>query len=60
MKEVRLNNGVMMPAVGYGVYQIPVEDTERCVSDALEVGYRMVDKWATPCAAAGCRASRCS
>ena len=43
MKEVRLNNGVMMPAVGYGVYQIPVEDTERCVSDALEVGYRMVD-----------------
>ena len=43
MKEVRLNNGVMMPAVGYGVYQIPVEDTERCVSDALEVGYRMLD-----------------
>ena len=43
MKEVRLNNGIMMPAVGYGVYQIPVEDTERCVSDALEVGYRMVD-----------------
>ena len=43
MEEVRLNNGVMMPAVGYGVYQIPVEDTERCVSDALEVGYRMVD-----------------
>ena len=32
-----------MPAVGFGVYQIPVEDTERCVSDALEVGYRMID-----------------
>ena len=43
MKEVRLNNGVVMPAVGFGVYQIPVEDTERCVSDALEVGYRMID-----------------
>ena len=43
MKEVRLNNGVMMPAVGFGVYQIPVEDTERCVSDALEVGYCMLD-----------------
>ena len=43
MKEVRLNNGVIMPAVGFGVYQIPVEDTERCVSDALEVGYRMID-----------------
>lgn len=43
MKEVRLNNGVMMPAVGFGVYQIPVEETERCVSDALEVGYRMID-----------------
>lgn len=43
MKEVRLNNGVMMPAVGFGVYQIPVEETERCVSDALEVGYSMID-----------------
>ena len=43
MKDVRLNNGVMMPAVGFGVYQIPVEDTERCVSDALEVGYCMLD-----------------
>ena len=43
MKETRLNNGVMMPAVGFGVYQIPTEDTERCVSDALEAGYRMID-----------------
>lgn len=43
MKETRLNNGVMMPAVGFGVHQIPVEDTERCVSDALEAGYRMID-----------------
>ena len=33
----------MMPTVGFGVYQIPMEDTERCVSDALETGYRMID-----------------
>lgn len=43
MKQVRLNNGVMMPAVGFGVYQIPQQETERCVSEALEVGYRMID-----------------
>lgn len=43
MKEVRLNNGVMMPAIGFGVFQIPVEETERVVNDALEVGYRMID-----------------
>lgn len=43
MKEVRLNNGVVMPAIGFGVYQIPKEDTKRCVLDALEVGYRSID-----------------
>lgn len=43
MKDVRLNNGVMMPAIGFGVYQIPQNDTERVVGDALEVGYRMID-----------------
>ncbi len=43
MKEVRLSNGVMMPALGYGVYQVTPEECERCVSDALSVGYRMVD-----------------
>lgn len=43
MKEVRLNNGVMMPAVGFGVFQIPERETERVVADALEVGYRMFD-----------------
>lgn len=43
MKEVRLNNGVMMPAIGFGVYQIPTADTERTVSEALETGYRMID-----------------
>ena len=43
MKKVRLNNGVMMPAVGFGVFQIPANETEKAVSDALEVGYRMID-----------------
>jgi 2,5-diketo-D-gluconate reductase A len=41
--NVTLNNGVEVPILGFGVYQIPPEDTERCVSEALEVGYRHVD-----------------
>lgn len=43
MKQVRLYNGVMMPAIGYGVFQIPREETEKAVTEALETGYRMVD-----------------
>ena len=43
MKDVRLNNGVMMPAIGFGVYQIPTDETERAVGDAVEAGYRMFD-----------------
>ena len=43
MKDVRLNNGVKMPAIGFGVYQIPADETERAVSDAVEAGYRMFD-----------------
>lgn len=40
---IKLNNGVEMPRIGYGVYQIPSIITERCVSEALSVGYRSVD-----------------
>ena len=40
---IRLNNGVEIPGIGYGVYQIPSSITERCVTDALSVGYRSVD-----------------
>ncbi len=40
---ITLNNGVEMPLMGYGVFQISSEETERCVSDALEVGYRHID-----------------
>ncbi len=43
MEYVTLNNGVKMPQLGYGVYQTPVEDTERCVADAIKVGYRSFD-----------------
>lgn len=43
MKTVTLNNGVVMPQIGYGVYQVSPAECERCVSDALKVGYRMID-----------------
>ncbi len=43
MKTVKLNNGIEMPILGYGVYQVTPEECERCVTDALEVGYRMID-----------------
>ena len=39
---VTLNNGVEMPLLGFGVYQIPSEETEQAVSTALEVGYRLL------------------
>ena len=38
-----LNNGVRMPMLGFGVYQTPPADTERCVAEALAVGYRLID-----------------
>ncbi|GJH40058.1 2,5-diketo-D-gluconic acid reductase [Capnocytophaga sp. HP1101] len=43
MKNIVLNNGVEMPQLGYGVYQVTPEECERCVSDAIAVGYRMID-----------------
>ena len=43
MDYVTLNNGVKMPQLGYGVYQTPPKDTERCVLQALAVGYRSID-----------------
>ena len=43
MEYVTLNNGVKMPILGYGVYQTPPEETERCVLEALEMGYRSID-----------------
>lgn len=43
MKTVKLNNGIEMPIIGYGVFQIENDKCEKCVSDALEVGYRLID-----------------
>lgn len=43
MDFVTLNNGIKMPALGYGVYQVDPAETERCVLDAIEVGYRSID-----------------
>src|SRR4051794_33136600 len=43
VKTVTLNNGVAMPILGFGVFQIPPADTERAVSEALAVGYRHID-----------------
>ena len=43
MQYITLNNGVKMPQVGYGVYQVTPEECEQCVSDALSVGYRLID-----------------
>jgi 2,5-diketo-D-gluconate reductase A len=40
---VNLHNGINMPAIGFGVFQIPAEQTEQAVYDALSVGYRHID-----------------
>ena len=43
MEYVTLNNGVKMPKLGYGVYQVKSGECERCVLDAISVGYRSID-----------------
>jgi len=44
MQRLTLNNGIEMPILGYGVYQIPdAQECERCVVDAIHVGYRLID-----------------
>jgi 2,5-diketo-D-gluconate reductase A len=43
MQTATLNNGVRMPILGFGVYQIPAEQTEQAVTDALAAGYRHID-----------------
>ena len=42
-KIIKLSNGIEMPILGYGVFQVPPQEAERCVSDALSVGYRLID-----------------
>ena len=43
MEYISLANGVQMPMLGYGVYQVPPEDCARCVAQAIDVGYRAID-----------------
>ena len=43
METIKLTNGVEMPLLGYGVFQVTPQECERCVSDALSVGYRLID-----------------
>ena len=43
MEYVKLVNGVEMPLLGYGVFRVSPDECERCVSDALKVGYRLID-----------------
>lgn len=43
METIKLSNGVEMPLLGYGVFLVSPEECERCVSDALHVGYRLID-----------------
>ena len=43
METIKLNNGVEMPLLGYGVFRVDPKECERCVSDALSVGYRLID-----------------
>ena len=43
MQYITLSNGVKMPLLGYGVFQVSPAECERCVSDALSVGYRLID-----------------
>ena len=44
MEYVKLNNGVKMPILGFGVYQIPQSETKQAVLDAIKTGYRLIDK----------------
>lgn len=43
MEYVQLNNGLKMPILGYGVYQVTKDECEKCVLDALKTGYRLID-----------------
>ena len=43
MQYTTLSNGIRMPLLGYGVFQVPPQEAERCVADAISVGYRLID-----------------
>lgn len=43
MQTIQLNNGIDMPILGYGLFQVPPQEAERCTREALETGYRLID-----------------
>ena len=43
MQTIQLNNGIDMPILGYGLFQVPPREAERCTREALETGYRLID-----------------
>ncbi len=43
METIKLSNGLEMPLLGYGVFKVAPQECEQCVSDALNVGYRLID-----------------
>lgn len=43
MDTIKLRNGIEMPILGYGVFQIPPQECEQCVTDAIAEGYRLID-----------------
>lgn len=43
MKKIKLNNGLEIPILGFGVFQIRDSECERAVDEALETGYRLID-----------------
>ena len=43
METIKLSNGLEIPLLGYGVFQVPPQEAERCVTDALSVGFRLID-----------------
>ena len=43
MQTIKLNNGIEIPQLGYGVFQVSPQECERCVLDAISVGYRLID-----------------
>ena len=43
METIQLSNGVEMPILGYGVFLVPPQQAEQCVTDALSIGYRLID-----------------
>ena len=45
METIKLTNGIVMPTLGYGVFLVSPNECERCLIDALSVGYNLIEKY---------------